>query len=231
MANRQAAPALRRRRLGVLTALLIAGVAGSGACFLHAGEFLVAEDAFTHADVALVLSGLPISRAFAASDLYRQGRVGQVWAIPEPPNKIEGEGVTDEVRKELIALKLFDPSLPQWSERILVAAGVPRERIVMLPTFANGTIGEARLVATFLHGRSPHSLVLITSKSASRRARFIFRRVLRQAHVQIFSAPTPYDSFESKRWWARPRNALTVVMEYQKFLANALTLTLGLDWR
>ncbi len=213
-----------------LLATLVAGVGAAGV-FFSAGEFLVAEDHFSHADVALVLSGLPISRAFAASDLYRQGRVEQVWAIPEPPNKIEGEGVTDQVKDELIALKLFDPSLPQWSERILVATGVPREHIVMLPTFANGTIGEARLVATFLRGRSPHSLALITSKSASRRARFIFRRVLKKTRVQIFSAPTPYDSFESTRWWSRPRNALTVVTEYQKFLANALTLTFGLDRR
>ena len=213
----------------VLT-LLAVGVA-IGFCFPRAGAFLVVNDSFTHADLAVVLSGLPTARTFGASDLYRQGKVDQVLVIPEPPNKIEGEGVSDQIKAQLVALKLVDPALPQWAQRILVATGVPKKKIIMLPRFADGTMTEARLVRNFLERHPPHSLVLVTSKSASRRARFIFRHVFAGTPVAILSSPTPYDPFEATRWWAQPRNALTVVMEYEKLLTNAITLTLGKNWR
>ena len=215
----------RLRSLGVL-ALGVAFV-GGGLFVPRAGAFLVVEDRFAQADVGLLLSGLPVSRAFAARDLYRQGRIGEIWVIPEPPNKVEGEVVPDQVKGELVRLKLLDPNLPQWSARILAASGVPRERIVVLPAPANGTIVEAYRVRAFLRSQPPHSVVVITSKSASRRARMIFRRVFQKTAVKIFSYPTPYDTFEPSRWWAQPRNALTVITEYQKLFANALTLAVG----
>lgn len=205
-------------------ALALAGLLAVGIFLPRAGAFLAVKDEFTWADVAVVLSGLPISRAFAAHDLYVQGRVGEIIIIPEPPEKIEGELVKDRVKDQLVALGLFDPTLPQWSERILVALGVPRSEITVLPEPAHGTIVEAQRIRAFVERRHPHSLVIVTSKSASRRARFIFRRVLRNTDVRILAYPTPYDSFEPDAWWTRPRNALTVLTEYEKFLVNALTL-------
>jgi uncharacterized SAM-binding protein YcdF (DUF218 family) len=88
----------------------------------------------------------------------------------------------------------------------------------------DGTIHEARYVRESLRGRLPRRLALITSKSASRRARYIFRRVFRKDGVTILSSPTPYDGFQADRWWTQPHNALTVVTEYQKFLVNVLSL-------
>ena len=189
----------------------------------------MAQDPFDHAEIALVLSGLPISRSFAARDLYRQGRVEQIVVIPEPPNKIEGEMIGDQVKEELIQRRLVDPALPQWAERILVATGVPKSKLVVLPHPVHGTILEAKAVRAWFHDRLPHRLVVITSKSASRRARVIFRHEFRKDHVQIVAYPTPYDSFEPHQWWAQPRNALTVVTEYEKLLTNLLTLTLHPD--
>lgn len=199
--------------LGVI-AILLAGVL----FFPWAGQFIVAEDQFTHADTALILSGDPIRRALAARDLYQQERVGRILVIPEPPDRVEGE---------LVKLGMVDPALPPLSERILVAAGVPREKISFLPEPADGTIVEARRVRKFFDGQPPQRLVIITSKFASRRACFIFRQVLRD--VEIYCSPTPYDPFEPSRWWSKPRNALFVVMEYQKFLVNAFTLAFGLQ--
>ena len=213
-------------RINVFVLLVIAAVV----CVPQAGKFLVVEDAFDHADVALVLSGRPISRTLAARDLYKAGKVDEIWVIPEPPNSIEG-AVTPAVVEELTRMKLYDPATPQWGERILAASGIPRSKFTLLPEHADGTIVEAQRVQTFLVTRSASSIVLITSKSASRRARYIFRHVLKGDAVRILSSPTPYDLFQAERWWEQPRNALTVVTEYQKFLVNMLTLTLGLRER
>jgi len=206
-----------RSRVGLaLLAMLLGGVLGGVLLVPRAGRFVVHDEPFAYADTAVVLSGDPIRRALAARDLYRQGRVGEILLIPEPRDRAE---------EELLKLGLPAPSL--LAERILAASGVPPSRIAFLPGPADGTIVEAHRVREFLDGRLTARLVVITSKYASRRACFIFHRVLRD--VDIICAPTPYDPFERERWWTQPRNALFVVMEYQKFLVNALTLMLGLD--
>ena len=204
------------RRVGTPLAVAAVGLLLVGVtAFPAAGRFLIAEDDFAHADTALVLSGGPTPRALAARDLYRAGRVDRVLIIPDPP------GPADE---ELVKLGLKDPNATQISERILMASGVPKSQIAFLPHPVDGTIREAQAVREYLHGRVPESLVVITSKPASRRARFIFRRMLGNRSVRILSYPGRYDAFQADRWWTQPRNALLVVMEYQKFLANAMTL-------
>lgn len=186
--------------------------------FRQAGHFIVVEDPFAHAEIGLILSGDPVRRALGARDLYRQGKIGQIVVVPEPP---------DQVEEELVKLGLTDPRLPPLSERILVASGIPRKKISFLPAPADGTIVEAYRIRKFFEGRMPRHVAVITSKFASRRACFIFRRVLQS--VKVLCSPTAYDPFEPRGWWKQPRNALFVVMEYQKFLANAFSLALGLS--
>lgn len=208
-----------RAKLNIAVAgLLLLSVITGVLVFPRAGHFIVAEDRFTYAELAVVLSGDPITRALAARDLYRTGKVARILVIPEPPNRFEDE---------LVKLGLLDPTLPPLSARILLASGVPASKIAFLPASADGTIVEAYQVQRFLAGELPQRLAVVTSKFASRRACFIFRRVLRG--VEVFCSPSPYDPFNPERWWTHPRNALFVVMEYQKLLANAVQLTLGLS--
>ena len=200
------------KALGVLLLLTAAAV-----LFIEAGNFLVREDPVDRAEAALVLSGGDVLRPLAARDLYQAGRIKHIYVIPEPRGR---------AWEELVKLKIEDPDHP-LSERILTASGVPRNKITFLPRSIDGTIGEAREVREFLRGKFPDTLVLITSKTASRRARFIFRQVLKHEPVTVLSSPSPYDGFEPARWWAQPRNALYVLMEYLKFAANAATLALS----
>jgi len=184
---------------------------------LHAGELLVVQDSFSRAEVALVLSGDPIRRALAARDIYVQGRVDRILIIPESADPV--------LSRELDKLGLGDPTGTQLSVRILTAAGIPAAKIALLSSPADGTIREAAAVKRYFAEHPPSSIALITSKSASRRARFIFRSFLPM--TRVFSSPSGYDMFESRRWWFKPRNALTVVMEYQKFLANCIEMPLA----
>jgi len=70
----------------------------------------------------------------------------------------------------------------------------------------------------------------VTSKMASRRARFLFRGLLGREGIQVYAYPTPYDPFVPQRWWSPPRNILFVAMECEKFLANLFMLPRAL-WR
>ena len=188
--------------------------------FPRAGQFLVVEDRFDHADLAIILSGDPIRRSLAARDLYTHGRINQILVIPEP---------YDPTDQELERLGLLTPNSQAWPQRILVTSGVPLGSILTLPQPADGTIVEAlRVRELFEEGLPPRSVVIVTSKFASRRARFIFRHILKDDLIQVFAYPTPYDPFHAEHWWSPPRNALQVVMEYQKFLMNAMQLALHL---
>ncbi len=199
------------KALGVLLLAVAAAVA-----FVEAGNFLVRDDPFERAEAALVLSGGDVLRPLAARDLYKAGRVEHIYVIPEPRGR---------AWEELVKLKIEDPD-HALSERILTASGVPRSKITYLPRSADGTINEAREAREFFHGRFPATLVLITSKTASHRAQFIFRRVLKGEPVILLSHPSPYEGFQPQRWWEQPRSALNVLIEYLKFTVNAATLAL-----
>jgi uncharacterized SAM-binding protein YcdF (DUF218 family) len=223
MADRDAGIRRRMRRsrrsgkLGGRLLVVLALVAGGAWFGPRAGDLLVVEDPFERAEVAVVLSGQAVARSLAAAELFKQGRVQRIVVIPEPP---------DPTLPELVRLGLADPDAAPISARILAASGVPRDRIAFLPQPADGTITEAVRIRSHFEHDPPEALVIVTSKSATRRARFIFRRVFEGVPVRILAHPSRVDAFQTRRWWAQPRNALTVVMEYQKFLSNALTLAL-----
>ena len=206
----------RRLALAALVVLVFVGIASFAIAF--AGRALVVADPFPEADIVVVLSGDETPRTLAARDLYRAGRARHIVIIPEPPRD-------PRIEKELTSLGLLDASRASWAERILVASGVPGAAFEFLPEPIDGTINEALGVRRFLADRSAKRIAVVTSKFASRRACLIFRRVLDGRAV--FCSPSPYDPFEPDRWWRQPRNALLVVMEYQKLVANLVTLAVS----
>jgi uncharacterized SAM-binding protein YcdF (DUF218 family) len=207
-----------RRRLAVIAGagafLLMAG----GAFFVAAGALLVERGEVRDADLAVVLSGEPVTRALAARDLYRAGQVRAVLVIPEPRRAAL-------VEAELRRLGLEEIVRGRIAERILAAGGVSPEALAVLHSPADGTIVEARRVRAFLRERPARRIAVVTSTIASRRACFIFRRVL--DGVDVVCAPNPYDGFDRGRWWRQPRHALLVLMEYQKLVANSVMLAAG----
>ncbi len=182
------------------------------------GLWIVEQDTFDHADLAVVLSGNPVQRSLAARDLYLQRKIDRVLIIPEPRDQT--------IEKEMIKLGLKDPhkkTVPT-SEAILVKSGVPKTAIAFFPQPVDGTILEAPAIHNFLEGHMPKKMVVITSRFASRRACTIFRQVFKNDPVDIFCSPTSYDSFNPKKWSEKPRDALYVLMEYQKLVVNFFTL-------
>jgi uncharacterized SAM-binding protein YcdF (DUF218 family) len=183
----------------------------------RAGDFLVVEDAFDHADAAVVLAGAPYRRVFGARDLYQQGRVAQVLISPEP--------VEPAVAPELARLGLPDQN--RLHEAILTASGVPPARITFLPE-SESTIMEAQRVREFYGDRLPPRLAVVTSRLATRRACFVFQQVLRDTRVLcVPMAYDPYGPTGPNVWWARRGSYAMMLSEYQKLLVNAVELLLA----
>jgi len=191
----------------------------SGAFFFpHAGRFLVVSDPFERADAGLVLSGQPIQRILAGRDLLLSGRVDRLLVIQEPS--------APQVAGELVRLGLLDAERPEWSYRILQLSGAPMDRVVFLPP-AQSTRGEAVVLRGYLRSHRIRRIVLVTDKFHTRRARPLFRWILKGEGVEILSFSNPYDPFEPDGWWRRPLDLRPVLIEYVKLGVNAVVVGLG----
>jgi uncharacterized SAM-binding protein YcdF (DUF218 family) len=203
-------PRLSRWSVAVLVGAL-ALVALSGFLWLRADALLVEQDAFDHADVAVVLAGERLRRVLGGRDLYQAGRVGRILLSREP--------VDAAIGAELARLGLPDENA--LGARLLVLDGVDPAHVAFLEP-SDSTIMEAQRTRAYFGGTPPPTLVVVTQRHASRRACFVFREVL--PATRIYCAPTPYDRYATGQWWANRTYPLIVATEYLKLAINALEL-------
>jgi uncharacterized SAM-binding protein YcdF (DUF218 family) len=99
-------------------------------------------------------------------------------------------------------------------------AGVPAERIEVLPRVVNGTHDEAVLLREYAAAKGLRSLLVVTSAYHSRRALWTLRRVFERSGVAVgLSAPPPDGATPSPAtWWLSARGWREVAGEYLKFI-------------
>ncbi|HEV8306240.1 MAG TPA: YdcF family protein [Methylomirabilota bacterium] len=205
----------RLTRLGLaLLALALVGLAVARPALVlpPAGRFLVAADPPARADAIVVLAGEVLAeRGFAARDLYLAGAAPRVLLSPDVrprlADALERLGIPVALQHEITG-------------RMLTASGVPPAAVERLPP-AQNTAAEARTVARLARERRWSSVIVVTSRTHTRRACWTFRRVVGDA-VTIHCAPTPYDPFDPDRWWQDGKMALQVANEYGKLAASFL---------
>jgi uncharacterized SAM-binding protein YcdF (DUF218 family) len=200
------------RRLLLLAALLALAWLAAPALLGAAGRFLVSDDRSSVADAALVLAtGIDYyPRLIEAAALYREGRVARVV--------IDGNRKTDVLRR--LEAQGFVPAAP-WDEnsrRILELLGVPRPAVLSVSAEeAYDTVSEARLVAPALHAAGIASILVTTSKSHTRRAGYIWRR-LHGDRLAIASVAARADPYQPDGWWRSGRQIRWVLAEYGAWL-------------
>lgn len=190
---------LRFALTGVLAWILLAWVAA---------EALIVHDGLARADAVVVLSGSSayVERTRRAAELFHEGRAPLIlltndntrggWSSAQQRNPYFVERATDELRK----------------------AGVPAEKIKIVPGLASGTRDEAMILREYVLERGLHSLLLVTSPYHSRRALWTFRRTFTGTGASIgmelanSSALTP----SAALWWLRVHGWRTVGGEYVK---------------
>lgn len=190
-------------------ALVIAGVlvgAGLTAATLGAGRLLVVADPLpARADAIVVMAGSIADRVLEAADLYRSGVAPRVVVTRERLPRGE------------ISLRARGVRLPESGEQTLAALdalGVPPSATVVLPPRTRSTDSEARTIAHWACARA-RSLVVVTSRYHSRRARLILRQAL-APEIRLALRPSRYDPFEATRWWNDRRDAKAVLSELEK---------------
>lgn len=177
--------------------------------FLLAGRALVVADPVpARGDAILILAGSVADRTLEAVDLYRTGVARRIVVTRERLQRGEG---TLRARGARVA------ESDRETASVLQQLGVPESAVVMLRRRNRSTTSEARTVARWACRHRLHSLVVVTSRAHTRRARLILRRTL--PSVAITVQPSRYDGFSPALWWRDRRDFKAVMGEYEK-LAN-----------
>ena len=198
-----------KKKLLIFTAIILLSLFFFRASWLgYLGNSLIVNDENAKADVAVVLStGVDyLPRLLQAAELYRDKRVKRVL--------INGNRKTDAIRK--LEQQGF-VSACKWNEnilRVLEMYGVPREKVWSVSAEdVFDTVSEAQTIKPFLQKNNINSILITTSKFHTRRARYVWRKVLDRQDGIYTSAATD-DPFNPDGWWEDGRQVKQVMGEY-----------------
>jgi uncharacterized SAM-binding protein YcdF (DUF218 family) len=195
--------------------LIALAISGSIALIFHhpilltMGKWLVVDDS-QPADVLVILVGGDPDRDRLTANLFTQGFAPQIW-LANDRNLLETDFSND-------AGNVI---------RRLTAAGVPRERITLLPT-ARNTTSEAQRVAEHVQsldpGQRPRSITVVTTSFHTRRARILFRKYLSGTGVVIHTAASYDPAVPTEGWWRQRHSRSMFTGEFAKILFSLLGL-------
>ena len=191
---------------GVIAVLVLA--LNSRALLSVAGRWLDVGGKPQRADAVVLLNGSYNTRPFVAAALVRGGWAPKVLLSTVALHALEADGAL--------------PPSHEIALRMLEYGGVRRSEVEILDVSAKTTYDEALGVAEYLAAHPAKRLLLVTEGPHTRRARWIFERVLAAQHAEIAVVSAPTDGFEYRVWWHSEDGFLFVVSEYLKLFFYAL---------
>jgi uncharacterized SAM-binding protein YcdF (DUF218 family) len=191
----------------VVVAIAVLGSAvwfGRYALLQGAAGLWIVSDLVTPSDVAVVLGGELQTRPFAAADLYRRGLVKQVLVSDEVAEPSDQLGVTERDTEE--------------NEEVLLKLGVPKGAITTFGHDNASTYDEAVALRAWskLHGAK--RFVIPTDIFATRRARWIFNRVLAGVGASAEVVAVEPHHYHRVGWWRTSEGFVAFQEEVTKYL-------------
>jgi len=191
----------KRSRWRILAAVLIVLAAGAIFVFLEIGRWLVVEDPLAHADAIVILSGHLPDRALEASRIYHAGYSAQVW-ISQPSSPAE----------VLKTMNIYFLGEDFYNEKVLLARGVPLDAIHIMENPISNTEEEVLEIRDTMKRNGYHTVIVVTSKPHTRRARTIWRK-LADPDLHAIVRYVSDEPFDSAHWWRYTHSATDVLHE------------------
>ena len=163
------------------------------------GDGLIVNDPLEKVDLITAISG-PEYRIIYAAELYKKGLGATLFFTG---------GFSEENQR----------SEATWSKYVATITGVPEEAIVIDDTTVVSTYDEAVLLKNYIdaHPGKISSIIIVTDTYHTRRAKWIYRKVLGE-EIKILMAPVPFEQTNlSKSWWSNAESRKFVFNEYLKF--------------
>lgn len=193
-----------------LAALSIATVG-----FLRLGHVLHHEDPLRKADVIYALAGARYSRVVEAGQLQIEG-----WA----PVVLLSQQIGDEAEPLLAARGIRVPNEVDLQRMVLVQMGVPADRIEHLTEEQMSTATEAEALKEVARLRGFRTIIVVTAKLHTARARLVIERRLAGTGVEIIMRAPRHDRSDIDRWWANRGDLRFSLFEAQKLVAYWLRI-------
>lgn len=191
------------RKSRAIAAICFLLAAGAGIfMFLHLGEWLELDEPLARSKAIVVLGGGVPYRPMEAAALYKAKWADQVWVT------------RGALRKgDLAMMRLGLQAVPEYetSELILGKLCVPAEAIRVIPDPVENTVEEEKAILRYT-GNDPHSLILVTSKFHTRRARVIWDLTGR-GRAPLIVRYAPDETYNAARWWSTSGDALATFKE------------------
>jgi uncharacterized SAM-binding protein YcdF (DUF218 family) len=164
-----------------------------------AGESWVVDEQLEPADAIIVLSddNFFADRATRASELFRQKLAPTVVASGRRLRPTAG--------------------ISELMEHDLIERGVPKERIMRSPHDGDNTREEAQALSTLITQQGWRNVIIVTSNYHTRRARYIFERVLPDSVAVRVSSARDGD-FDPQGWWQNRKS----LKEFTRELAGMI---------
>jgi uncharacterized SAM-binding protein YcdF (DUF218 family) len=173
------------------------------------GNYLVAEDEPQQSDIIVLLMGSGPDRMLGAVDLYHAGHADEIVMVR---NMVRGYDL-------VVSQGVKIPHDSDIAREVAVQLGVPAEKITVLPGDALSTQDEVIQVREYLKSEPDiDSLIIVTSKSHSERAKKIFVKAMSSLdrEINVLSCPTEYDDFNAEKWWQNREDLKHGALEYLK---------------
>lgn len=207
LTQKQTAKSKRLKR--VLRALVVVILIWPPVSWLAAKSLIVRSEV-PRADALVVLGGSStyLERTRRAAEIFREGRASKVILT----NDGQKGGWSEEDQRNLFFV--------ERAKQELELAGVPSEKIEILPQIVSSTYDEAQLLHEYVTAHQVKSLLIVTSAYHSRRAMWTLRHALAGNGITIGSEPastgqqTPSPLF----WWIQPQGWRMVAGEYIKLI-------------
>ncbi|PYS47551.1 MAG: hypothetical protein DMF68_15735 [Acidobacteria bacterium] len=194
------------RRLLLFIALLIAWPFVAWV----AARALIVSAELQRADAIVVLSGSAnyVERTHQAAKIYNEGRAPLIVLT----NDNEQSGWSSELQR--------NPLFVERAEQELESAGVPADKIEIVPEVVSSTYTEAVALRHYATTHNLHSILFVTSAYHSRRALWTLRRVFQGSDIEIgLERVEPGEQTPPPAtWWLRPRGWSQVAGEYVKLV-------------
>lgn len=178
--------------------------------FPNLGRYLVVRNKLNQSDIIIVPTGDLRYRVPHSVEVYKQGYSNKIVFVNTISFDCE---VVSSKTQEIIFGKA------QLNKKEAIKLGVPEEDIIILEGNAQSTRDEAIIFRDYLKiNNDIESIILVTSKYHSRRAKIIFTKVLNKLNREtiIYSSPSEYDPFNEDRWWKNKNDVEAVFWEYLK---------------
>lgn len=164
-----------------------------------AAGLCIAQDAIEPADVIIVIGDddFNADRAAEAATLFHSGWAPQVVASGR-------------------MLRSYS-SIADLIARDLQSRGVPNPAILRFSHRANDTLEEADALQVLITEKGWRRILLVTSNYHTRRARYIFRKILPQ-NIRVEVAGAPDSEFQPGTWWENRQGRKTFFLETMGYL-------------